>query len=109
MTVNSYQTAQTEQAPVTIPVAPPEAHQNVTASTASGVSSFTFSSGQTASGNSKQAAVSATDLTPYAADDWRATARNAFGKRPKSISRWGFQIFARNYSECPDFWSRSRN
>lgn len=86
MTVNSYQTAQTEQTPVTIPVAPPEAHQNVTASTASGVSSFTFSSGQTASGNSKQAAVSATDLTPYAADDWRATARNAFGNPTSAIT-----------------------
>jgi hypothetical protein len=84
---NFYQVSpEANSSPITIPTGPAPAHQNVSTSTATGVSSFTFSGGQTSSGNSKQEYVSAADLTPYEAGDWRATARNAFGNPTSKIT-----------------------
>lgn len=81
-----YQTAQTEQTPVTIQTTPPQPYQNTSTKVAGGVTSINFRGDSGALSTSHNNTVSASDLTPYADDDWRATARNSYGNPTGKIT-----------------------
>jgi hypothetical protein len=72
--------------PINIPTAPPEPHQNASIRAAGGVTSISFKGDSGDMTTTKHGTVSASDLTPYADDDWRATARNAYGNPTSKIT-----------------------
>ncbi|MHA6864499.1 hypothetical protein [Ralstonia pseudosolanacearum] len=83
-----YQTAQTDESitAADIPLTPPPTHQNISTKASGGVTSISFKGDQTSTINTKHGEVSARDLTPYAADDWRSTARNSLGHPTSKIT-----------------------
>lgn len=83
-----YQTAQSDESitAADIPLTPPPAHQNVSTKVAGGTTSISFRGDTSTTINTGHSEVSARDLTPYAADDWRSTARNSFGHPTTKIT-----------------------
>ncbi|MDN7820591.1 hypothetical protein [Burkholderia vietnamiensis] len=83
-----YQTATTDEAPasIEIPLTPPPAYQNTSTKVAGGTTSISFRGDTSTTINTKRSEVSARELTPFSADDWRSTARNSFGNPTSKIT-----------------------
>ncbi|MHA6868705.1 hypothetical protein, partial [Ralstonia pseudosolanacearum] len=88
MTTNSYQVSPDAESNTvtTIPLTPPQPHQNASTRVVGGTTSITFRADGGATTTATRGAVSASDLTPFAADDWRSTARNEFGNPVSKIT-----------------------
>ncbi|ARU25108.1 hypothetical protein RSSE_p0922 (plasmid) [Ralstonia solanacearum] len=85
---NFYQTATTGESitAADIPLTPPQPYQNTSTKVAGGTTSISFRGDTSTTSNTGHGEVSARDLTPFAADDWRATARNSFGNPTSKIT-----------------------
>ncbi|MFV8642317.1 hypothetical protein ACNRBS_22530 [Ralstonia pseudosolanacearum] len=83
-----YQTAQTDESitAADIPLTPPPAYQNTSTKVAGGTTSISFRGDTSTTVNTGRGEVSARDLTPFAADDWRSTARNSYGHPTSKIT-----------------------